>query len=265
MTEWNASGYASISQLQQAIATEQLSRVTLGETDRVLDIGCGNGKITVAIAARIPNGSVLGVDASQNMIDYAQQHYAAPNLQFQLEDARTLPFQNEFDQIVSFNAIHWISQQDTVLHGIYTALKPGGKGLLRFVSEGPRKCIENVVEEVCQLPQWNHYFKLHRKPYSYSHPTPEEHRVLAKQSGLKVLRLHVEDKSWDFQTRQGFLEYCQVTLVEWTRFLPEQERAVFIADVLDRYQQVAADSSSENNTFKFYQMEVVLTKPGQEL
>lgn len=46
MPEWKASGYQSISQLQEAIATEQLSYVTLGEHDRVLDIGCGNGKIT---------------------------------------------------------------------------------------------------------------------------------------------------------------------------------------------------------------------------
>jgi trans-aconitate methyltransferase len=257
MTEWNASGYASISQLQQAIATEQLSHVTLEECDRVLDIGCGNGKITAAIAARIPQGSVLGIDASANMIDFAKEHYPAPNLQFQVEDARRLLFYQEFDQIVSFNAVHWIPEQAAVLRGIHAALKTDGKALLRFVPEGPRKCIEDVIEEVCQSPRWSHYFEHHHKPYY--HPTPEEYRSLAEQNGLEVLRLHVEDKFWNFQTRQGFFEYCQVTLAEWTRFLPEQEWSDFITEVLDRYQQVAADSPSENNTFKFYQMEVILT------
>lgn len=261
MTEWNASGYASISQLQEMLATEQLSRVTLGERDRVLDIGCGNGKITAAIAARIPQGSALGVDASANMIGFATEHYPAPNLRFQVEDARTLPFQNEFDQIVSFNAIHWIPEQGTVLYGIHAALKPHGKALLRFVPKGPRKCIEDVIEEVCQSPRWVHYFQHHHKPYY--HPSPEEYRMLAEQNGLAVLHLHVEDKSWNFRTRQGFFEYCQVTLAEWTRFLPEQEWTAFITDVLDRYQQVAADHPSESNTFKFYQLEVVLTRSEQ--
>jgi trans-aconitate 2-methyltransferase len=257
MTEWNASGYQSISQLQEAIATEQLSRVTLVESDRVLDIGCGNGKITAAIADRIPKGSVLGVDASQNMIHFAQEHYRALNLQFKVEDARTLPFQNEFDQIVSFNAIHWIPEQNAVLSCIRSALKPGGQALLRFVPEGSCQCIEDVIEEVCQLPQWVHYFEHHQKPYF--HPTPEAYCALAEQNGLEVLHIHVEDKSWDFQTRQGFIEYSRVTLAEWTRFLPEQEWSTFITDILDRYQAIAADNPTENNTFKFYQMEVVLT------
>ncbi len=257
MTEWNASGYQSISQLQEAIATEQLSHVTLNSRDRVLDIGCGNGKITAAIADRIPAGSVLGVDASQNMIHFAQAHYGAPNLQFAVEDARTLPFQHEFDQIVSFNVLHWIPEQTAVLCSIRSALKPNGQALLRFVPAGPRTCIEDVIEEVCQLPQWVHHFEHHPKPYF--HPTPEAYRALAEQSGLEVLHIHVEDKSWDFQTRQGFFEYLQITLAEWTRFLPEPEWSVFITDVLDRYQAIAADNPAENNTFKFYQMEIRLT------
>jgi len=84
-----------------------------------------------------------------------------------------------------------------------TAIKPNGKALLRFVPEGPRKCIEDVIEEVCQSPQWSHYFEQHHKPYY--HPTPEEYRTLAEQNGLKVLHMQVEDKSWNFQTRQGFV------------------------------------------------------------
>ncbi|MBV8884073.1 MAG: methyltransferase domain-containing protein [Chroococcidiopsidaceae cyanobacterium CP_BM_RX_35] len=266
MAEWNASGYQSVSSLQEVIATEQLSRLTLGERDRILDIGCGNGKITAAISSRVPQGSVLGVDPSQNMIAFAQNHYGAPiqpNLHFEVGDARSLPYHHEFDQIVSFNALHWVPEQDAVLRSICMALKPNGQALLRFVPEGSRKCLEDVIEDVCCLPRWVHYFQNHQKPYF--HPTPEAYSALAKHNGLKVLRIHVEDKSWDFQTRQAFFEYCQVTLAEWTRFLPEREWAAFITNVLDRYQMLAADNPTENNTFKFYQMEVVLTPLQQPL
>lgn len=258
MAEWNASGYQSVSSLQEAIATEQLSRLTLGKHDRILDIGCGNGKITAAIAERVSQGSVLGVDASQNMITFAQENYAPvhANLQFEIGDARNLTYQHEFDQIVSFNALHWIPEQATVLRSIRIALKPKGQALLRFVPEGDHKCIEDVIEEVCKLPQWVGYFQNHQKPYF--HPTSEAYRTLAEQNGLKVVRIHVEDKSWNFQTRQAFFQYCQVTLAEWTQFLPEHEWAAFITQVLDCYQAIAADNPTENNTFKFYQMEVVL-------
>ncbi|GFE71850.1 trans-aconitate 2-methyltransferase [Chroococcus sp. FPU101] len=260
MTEWNAIGYQSVSSLQEALATKQLSRLTLAKSARILDIGCGNGKVTAAIAQHLPQGSVLGVDASQNMITFAQQNYGSPihpNLHFEVGDARKLTYQHEFDQIVSFNALHWIPEQDAVLCSIHTALKTDGQALLRFVPEGSRKSIEDVVEEVCQLPRWSNYFQNHQKPYF--HPTPEAYRILAEQNGLKVLQIQVEDQSWDFQTRQAFFAYCQVTLAEWTRFLPLDEWTAFITNILDRYQIYAADTPSENNTFKFYQMEVVLT------
>lgn len=260
MTEWNASGYQNVSSLQEAIATEQLSRLTLRGNEHILDIGCGNGKITAAIAERVPQGAVLGVDASENMVTFAERHYAAshPNLRFAVADVCNLPFHQEFDDIVSFNVLHWVPEQAAALCSIRNALKPDGEALLRFVPEGDRKCIEDVIEDVCHLPHWLPYFQNHPKPYY--HPTPEAFRTLAEQNGLRVLRLQVEDKFWDFQTRQAFFDYCKVTLAEWTRFLPEGEWAAFITEVLDRYQTIAANHPSENNTFKFYQMEVVLIR-----
>ena len=51
-----------------------------------------------------------------------------------------------------------------------------------------------------------------------------------------------------------------MTMVEWTKFLPESERLGFVSDVLDRYQTVASNHPSEENTFKFYQMDVTLSR-----
>ena len=62
MAEWNAGEYNRHSSLQAALAEEQLGRLTLEGAERVLDVGCGDGKITAEIAARVPRGSVLGVD-----------------------------------------------------------------------------------------------------------------------------------------------------------------------------------------------------------
>lgn len=91
------------------------------------------------------------------------------------------------------------------------------------------------------------------------HFPPEEYRALAGRGGFRVARLHVEDKAWDFGTRESFVAFCRATFVEWTQRLPEGEWEVLIADVLDRYRSVAAGRPQEADTFKFYQMEVELT------
>jgi trans-aconitate methyltransferase len=260
MTEWNADGYQQISGLQAALADEQLTRIKLGAQDRILDVGCGNGKITAEMATRIPQGSVLGVDASQNMITFAQEHYGfpiQPNLRFEVADVRHLPYTHEFDQITSFNMLHWVPEQEAALRSIHAALKPDGKAFLRFVPEGDRQCIEDVIEATCQLPQWRDAFQTHQKPYV--HFTPDAYCALAEQAGFRVLQVHVDDQSWDFKSREAFAAYCRVTLAEWTRFLPESKWTAFITDVLNAYQSVAADTPAELNMFKFYQMEIVLT------
>lgn len=259
MAEWNASEYSRQSSLQQAMALEQLARLTLRGDERILDIGCGDGKVTAQIAQRVPRGSVLGVDPSRNMVEFASTNFSPAvqaNLRFEVADAQRLTYQAEFDLVVSFNALHWVRDQDAALRSIRTALKPTGQTLLRFVARGTRPSLEDVIEETCHQPRWAAHFANHEKPYF--HFTPDEYRAMAEANGLKALHVRSLDKSWDFQTHEAFLGFCRATFVEWHRMLPAEERDNFIVDVLDRYRTKTADNPSEANTFKFYQMEVVL-------
>jgi trans-aconitate methyltransferase len=259
MTEWNAGDYSRQSTLQQVMAAEQLGRLTLEGAEQVLDVGCGDGKITAEIAARVPRGLVLGVDPSRDMIAFASSHFgppAHPNLRFEVADVRSLPYHDQFDLVVSFNVLHWVPEQGLALRCLRASLRQTGRALLRLVPAGPRPCLEDVIEEVRQGPRWAGHFPGFRKPFV--HPTPEQYRALAEQSGFRVLRIGVEDKAWDFRTREAFVAFCRATFVEWTRCLPAGEWDAFIADVLDRYRAAAADGPREANTFKFYQMEVLL-------
>jgi trans-aconitate methyltransferase len=259
MTEWLASDYNRQSSLQQAMADEQLRLLTLKGSERILDVGCGDGKISAAIAERVPAGSVLGVDPSHDMIAFASSHFAAathPNLRFEVADARRLPYRGQFDLVVSFNALHWVPEQEAALGSIHAALAPGGQAQLRFVPQGPRKSLEDVIDDVRRLPGWAGYFTDFRTPYV--HFSPEDYRALAEKCGFRVDRLNVEDKAWDFKTRDGFAAFARATFVAWTQRLPETQWDAFITDVLDRYQSIAAADPSELNTFKFYQMEVAL-------
>jgi len=79
MTEWNARAYDRQSSLQEAMAGEELGRLKLGRAERILDVGCGNGKVTAEIAARVPRGSVLEADPSHDMVAFATQHRVSPD------------------------------------------------------------------------------------------------------------------------------------------------------------------------------------------
>src|SRR5260370_24753940 len=241
MTEWNASEYARLSALQAAMAGEVLSLLDLSGAEKILDVGCGNGKTTTEIAVRVPKGNIVGVDASAEMIKFAMAHRDPTlhsNLQF--ADARHLPFEEEFDLVVSFNALHWIPEQAQALQSIRSALKPDGQAKLRLLPKGERKSLEDVIEDTRLSSRWAGYFKSFHDPYLRL--TPEQYGILAERNGFRVLRTHTEAKAWDFQWRSAFLAFGYVTFIEWTQHLPEVKRLDFVKDLIDRYQRVAADS-----------------------
>lgn len=261
MTEWDAQAYRDVSALQRWLADKSLSSLRLEGDERVLDLGCGDGRITAEIAGRLPHGSVLGTDASQEMIAFAARTFpstAHPNVTFQVADAAKLPFADEFDLVVSFNCLHWVRDQAAALRGIRAALRPAGRTHLRFVPHGVRRSLEHVIDDTRRSPAWARYFASDRPPYV--HPTPEAYRALAERNGLRVERLDVQQEAWDFQSREAFVRFAEVTFVEWTRLLPPDRQAAFIGDVLDRYRELGDGSPAQANVFTFYQMEAVLRR-----
>src|SRR5262249_59129570 len=117
----------------------------------------------------------LGGAPPGDMSVSASSHFGPPaqaNLRFEVADARRLPYRDEFDLVVSFNALHWVPEQDAALGSIRAALKPGGRALLRMVPSGRRVSLEDVIEEVRQQARWAGNFAGFRRPHA--HFTPED-------------------------------------------------------------------------------------------
>jgi len=94
---WNAAEYAANSAVQQTWARELITQLQLRGDEHVLDVGCGDGKVTAEIARAVPRGSVTGVDASPSMIRFARKAFPPgrhPNLEFQVMDAREIKTAN---------------------------------------------------------------------------------------------------------------------------------------------------------------------------
>lgn len=258
-TEWDAASYRAVSALQAWLADKSLAALALRGDERVLDVGCGDGRISAAIAARLPDGQVLGVDASQQMVDFAAAAFPAaahPNLRFAVADAAALALPPAYDVAVSFNALHWVRDDAAVLRGLHAAVLPGGRALLRFVPAGSRPSLEDVIEETCAGPAWRRWFAAHQTPFA--HPEAPAYAALAARCGFTVERAAVVQETWDFGSRQAFTRFADATFVEWTRHLPADQHAAFIDDVLDRY--AALEPPAAPHAFVFYQLEIALRR-----
>src|SRR5580658_8193394 len=127
--KWNAADYAANSVVQQAWARELIARLNLRGDEHILDVGCGDGKVTAEIARAVPRGSATGVDASAEMIAFAQKTFPpdkVPNLEFHVMDAREIQFARQFNFVFSNAALHWVDNHQKFLRGAAAVLKPGG-------------------------------------------------------------------------------------------------------------------------------------------
>jgi trans-aconitate 2-methyltransferase len=107
--KWNPEDYAKNSDAQLKWARELRQNLKLQGNESVLDVGCGDGKITADFATALSKGRVVGVDSSPEMIDYATRTYASKqyaNLSFACVDARSLDFDREFDLCFSNATLH---------------------------------------------------------------------------------------------------------------------------------------------------------------
>lgn len=121
-----------------AVAGLALADARLGE--RVLDIGCGNGSTSLALAETVgPSGDVIGVDVSQPMLAMAKSRINAPNIRFIEADAATHPFAADRDLIFSRFGVMFFVEPAAAFANIRKAAAQGGR--LAFVAW--RKVEEN--------------------------------------------------------------------------------------------------------------------------
>ncbi|MCP3659077.1 MAG: class I SAM-dependent methyltransferase [Bacteroidetes bacterium] len=143
----NAETYKDNSEIQYYTSTNLLNAYSFKGNEKVLDIGCGDGKITNYIKRKIPKGEILGIDPSKSMIQLANSLFEnEDNLNFKENSAEDYLGENVYDLIVGFNSFHWIKNKNQAFENIYRALKPKGK-LLTLIE--PRDCeLWTITEEV---------------------------------------------------------------------------------------------------------------------
>lgn len=236
LQQWNARDYAQHSSAQLQWAEELIPKLGLQGHESLLDLGCGDGKITALIAARLDRGRVLGIDLSADMIQLANTQFPPatyPNLSFAQMDVSRIELDQRFDIAFSNAALHWVADHRAVLRGVRNCLRPGGRLLFQMGGRGNAAGMLAALEKVLDHPQWREHFRGFANPYSFY--GPEDYRVWLLQTGFRPLRLELIPKDMYHPDDAGLLGWLRTTWFPYTDRLPVDQREAFLAEVVEAY------------------------------
>jgi ubiquinone/menaquinone biosynthesis C-methylase UbiE len=157
--EWPASDYAIGNFIQATVADQYLRHLTTKSDHHILDIGCGDGSYSTKIIGRIPDGTLLGIDRSENMLRLAREKIAySQNMSVRRSDVLTMDFNEQFDYIVSFWCLQWCTDLAKAYLNIYRALKEGGK-VFTIIPAGDDPLLTSFqsVKASGKFPRLNHF------------------------------------------------------------------------------------------------------------
>jgi trans-aconitate methyltransferase len=233
---WNAADYAANSSAQLEWAQELIAKLDLKGDEALLDIGCGDGKISAQIASALPEGRVHGIDLSADMIQLARERFngrSHPNLRFQQMDAARIQLARGFDVVFSTAALHWVADHPAVLRGVHACLKPGGRLLFQMGGRGNAQAVYEALQEVVTEGDWRPYLEAFAFPYHFL--SSADYQEWLPACGFRLKRAELFPKEMRHPDREGFKGWLRTTWFPYTDRLPEAMRGPFLEAVVGRY------------------------------
>jgi trans-aconitate 2-methyltransferase len=205
-----------------------LAQLELRGDEVALDAGCGTGRITELLAERLPNGRVIGVDASAAMLEQARDRLG-PSVELIRSDLLELRPPELVDLVFSTATLHWIRDHDRLFAAIFTWLRPGGLFAAQLGGKGNfREVTDPAVRVASEEPFAEH---LRGFEYPWEFPSPEEATERLQRAGFVDVRCVREDRDYHFDQPREF--HRTVGLAVHLDRLPEELRERFLDTVLD--------------------------------
>ncbi len=141
--EWDAATYDRVSNPQARWGASVLDRLVLTGGETVLDCGCGTGRVTEMLLARLPHGRVLALDTSRAMLDEAQRRLAGAGDRVAFVEADLLELDRAalephapVDAVLSTATFHWVMDHDRLFRNLAAVLRSGGQLVAQCGGEG---------------------------------------------------------------------------------------------------------------------------------
>jgi len=224
-TPWDAHTYDRSSEPQQAWAAEVLARLEgIAPDATVLDVGCGTGRVTEALLALVPEGRVLALDASADMVALARTRLG-DRAEVWCQNVLELGLDEQVDAIVSTAALHWVPDHDRLWARLAQALRPGGVLEIQCGGDGNIDGVREVIDAVAsdiapELVGWS--------PWVFAGPKETERRL--RDACLTVSRCWLEERPTYPQDVDAFVRTS--ILAAHLERLPQERREPFAAAVV---------------------------------
>jgi ubiquinone/menaquinone biosynthesis C-methylase UbiE len=244
---WNGYYYANNSNVQWHRARMAIDTLSFQGTEDVLDIGCGNGKITFSFSSKVPNGKILGIDISETMLKEAHKGLEKEkvdsncnNITFKKANILTFNSEKKFDLITCFSTIHWIQNQQTVLKNINKLLKPNGK-ILIIAAFTKTSAVSLAFKNLENDKQWK---KTIAKRNAIFHPkTPKEYETMLHNAGFTNFKIEVKHVAPFFKTFDNLVGWLMGFVPHCTQLSQKKNLEFCIALAKDIYKQNNIDTN----------------------
>lgn len=229
--EWDAKAYHRLSNPQLTWGRKILERLRLRGHETVVDAGCGSGRLTAELLERLPEGRVIAVDRSQNMLDEAREHLAprfGPRVSFLCADLQTIELPEPVDLVFSTATLHWVLDHDELFARVARLLRPGGRLLAQCGGQGNLQRLRARAAQLFRAEPFARYFAGAPDPWVFHDDVSTAARLQA--SGFTDIETSLEDAAALFPDAASYSEFLERVVfgVHFAR-VPEPPRAALAA------------------------------------
>jgi trans-aconitate 2-methyltransferase len=213
----------------EAMGREVLERLPLNGDETVIDAGCGSGRVTEALIARLPSGRVIGVDQSASMIDAARERLG-DRAELHVADLATFDLGLQADAILSTATFHWIADHDALFARLRAHLRPGGLLVAQCGGQGNIASVHAAAREAMAAEPFAPSFEGWRGPGNFAAPDETEARLRA--AGFAQARAWLQERPVTPDEPHAYL--TEINLGAHLGRLPEDLRPRFVDAVIER-------------------------------
>lgn len=238
--DWNAAGYHRVSGVQEAWGVDLISRIPAGRYRRILDAGCGSGRLTAHLMRAFPRGAVTGLDRSAPMLDEARGNLRrfARRIRFCEADLLEANPGTGYDLVFSNATFHWVLDHAKLFRNLAAWLAPGGRLVAQCGGAGNLRRIDAVVPVVSARQPFASRLRGFRRPVHFA-GTNETQRRLAR-AGFRDIKVYLHEAPTRFRSRSSFREFVRnVNLVPVLSRLESADlRNAYVQEFMDVYESI---------------------------
>jgi trans-aconitate 2-methyltransferase len=229
MSDWDAAKYHRISDPQLAWGRAVATRLNAVPGERILDLGCGTGRLTAEIAL-LPGILVVGLDASAAMLAEARRRQTPVYVR---ADGAALPFASAFDAVFSAAVFHWIPDHHQLFRSVYDALKPGGRLIAQCGGGKNLDTLYGRARALMHADEYRGHFDGWKDFNHFENVADTERRL--RQVGFVDIDVSLVRSPVSFDTAAAFKEFvAAVCLRHHLERLSSTARDRFLTDITDQ-------------------------------